>query len=104
MLPIMVYFILSIGLLGIGLAGVTVKRNLIKILIGIETMLASANLNFILFSMYFNNGYVDPLAQTIVIISMAVGASVIAVALTLTLKAYEHYKTLDTSKMNKLKW
>lgn len=104
MLPIIVYFILSVGLLCIGLAGVVIKHNLIKILIGIETMLASVHLNFLLFSIYFRNGYVDPLAQTIVVISMAVGASVIAVALTLVLKAYEHYKTLDTRKMNKLKW
>jgi len=104
MLPFEWYLGLSIIVMGIGIFAIATRKNLIKQIIGIEIIISAVHLNFIAMSLYFRNGYVDPFAQTIVIVSMSVGAGIIAVALSLTLKAYQHYKTLNTRRMNKLKW
>ena len=48
--------------------------------------------------------YVDPLAQEMTIISIAIGAAVAAIALCILLNVFRHYKTLDTRKLKRLRW
>ncbi|MHA1594467.1 MAG: NADH-quinone oxidoreductase subunit NuoK [Candidatus Baldrarchaeia archaeon] len=91
-------------LYSIGLYCLASKRNLVKMVIAIEILLAAANLNFIVMSYFMRTGYVHTLAHAIVIISMAIGACVAAIALSLVMNAYRHYKTLDTRKMSRLRW
>ena len=86
----------------IGLYCLATKRNLIKLIIGIEILINAAHLNFIALGTT-TTGF-DPLTHTYVIISIGVGAGVIALALSLTLLVYRHYSTLDVRKMRRLKW
>jgi len=52
-MPVIYYVILSAILFSIGLYGVLTRRNAISILLCIEIMLNSANLNIIAFSRYW---------------------------------------------------
>lgn len=96
------YLATSVILYLIGLYCLATKRNLIKMIIGIEILINAAHLNFIALSTTVAG--LDPLARTYVIISIGVGAGVIALALSLTLLVYRHYGTLDVRKMRRLKW
>jgi len=103
MLAIHVYLTASISLFLIGLYCLAFKKNMIRILLGIEIIQNAANLSFIAFSARFA-GQVDLLAQSIVIMSIVLGGCVVAVGLSLVLYAYKHYKTLDVRELRRLKW
>jgi len=103
MLEIQVYLITVLSLLLIGLYCMTFKSNMIRILIGIEIILNAANLSFIAFSARIS-GQVDLLGQSIVVMSIVLGGSVIAVGLTMVLNAYKHFKTLDVRELRRLRW
>src|SRR5437899_4005028 len=99
MTPLAAYLLLSAMLFAIGLAGALARRNAIIVLIGIELMLNSANLNFIAFWHYGPN----PQAITgivFVIFSIGVAAAEAAVGLALIISIYRHYKTTDVNRMN----
>ena len=102
-LPLASYLFLSVSLLIIGLYCILSKRNLIKILIGIELMVSSANLNFVVFSSLALGG-IDASARAITIISISVGGSVVAVALSFVVAAYRYYRSLSSKKLRRLRW
>jgi NADH-quinone oxidoreductase subunit K len=96
------YLLISALLFSIGLAGALTRRNAILVLIGIELMLNSANLNFIAFWRYGPH----PSALTgimFAIFSISVAAAEAAVGLAIILAAYRHSKTTDLDQMNSLK-
>jgi NADH:ubiquinone oxidoreductase subunit K len=78
------------------------KRNLIKLVIGLEIITTSVNLSFM--GMGLRENGVDSLAQMYVALNMAVSAAVLALALGFVAMLYRHYGTLDTSKIARLRW
>ncbi|MEM4576598.1 MAG: NADH-quinone oxidoreductase subunit K [Candidatus Nezhaarchaeales archaeon] len=105
-LPPQAYFATSIILLAIGVYCLASKRNMIKTVIGIEIMTIAVNTAFISLGwmrMYPAN-IIDPLAQTFVIISIVIGGAIAALALSLVINAYRHFKTLDLKKLRRLRW
>ena len=98
------YFIaLAFALYFVGLYCLATKRNMIRLVLGIEILINAANLNFIAFSAYRAEGFVDPLAHSIVVISIAIAGCVSAAALALIVYAYKHYSTLDIRKLRQLR-
>ena len=98
------YFVaLAFALYFIGLYCLATKRNMIRLVLGIEILINAANLNFIAFSAYRTEGFVDPLAHSIVVISIAIAGCVSAAALALIVYAYKHYGTLDIRKLRQLR-
>jgi NADH-quinone oxidoreductase subunit K len=96
------YLLLSALLFAIGLAGALSRRNAILVLVGIELMLNSANLNFIAFWRYGP----APAALTgimFAIFSIGIAAAEAAVGLAIILAAYRHSGTTDLDEMNSLK-
>jgi len=89
-------------LLFIGIYGIVVKRNAIKVVIGIEILTAGVHLNFIALSATSQSA--DPLAESIVIISILIGACLATVALMFVIQAYRHYGTINLKKLRKLRW
>jgi len=98
------YLFLSVALYVLGLYCLGTTRNMIRLIIGIEILTTAANLNFVAFSSYARLGYVDPYAHSIVVMSIVIGACVIAVALTMAVHAYRHYQTLDIRELRRLHW
>jgi NADH:ubiquinone oxidoreductase subunit K len=94
--------LLSALLFAIGLAGALMRRNAILVLVGIELMLNSANLNFIAFWRYGPH----PEAFTgmiFVIFSLGVAAAEAAVGLALIISFYRHTKTANIGEVDFLK-
>jgi NADH:ubiquinone oxidoreductase subunit K len=94
--------LLSALLFAIGLAGALMRRNAILVLIGIELMLNSANLNFIAFWRYGPN----PEALTgmmFVIFSIGVAAAEAAVGLALIISLYRHTKNTNIDEVNSMR-
>lgn len=87
----------------IGLYCLVAKRNMVRLVIGLEILINAANLSFIAFSTYRQSGYVDLLSQSVVVLSMAMAGSVTALALVILLNAYKHYKTLDIRELRRLR-
>ena len=103
MLRLEYYFAFAFILYIIGLYCLATKRNMIRLVLGIEILINAANLNFIALSAYRTPGFVDPLAHSIVMISIAIAGCVSAVALALIVYAYKHYGTLDVRKLRRLR-
>lgn len=97
------FIISTILMMGIGLACLTMKRDLIRLLLGVEIMFNAANLLFIAFSTH-NVGFVDPYPQALVMMALVLDGTVIAVGLAIALNVFKHYKTLDVEKLRRLKW
>lgn len=102
MTPLTGYLIVAALLFAIGLAAALTRRNAILVLIGIELMLNSANLNLIAFWRFGAN----PEALTgmmFAIFSIAVAAAEAAVGLGLVISIYRHLHTADLDQMNRMK-
>ena len=102
MTPLASYLLVSALLFSIGLAGALTRRNAILVLVGIELMLNSANLNFIAFWRYGPN----PEALTgimFAIFAIGVAAAEAAVGLALIISIYRHYKTTNLDQIDSMK-
>lgn len=100
MIAIQHYLIISALLFSIGLAVAVTKRNAILILMGIELMLNSVNLNLVAFSQYDPNRLQG---QMFALFIMVVAAAEVTVALAIILKIYDYFKNLDLDEINSLK-
>lgn len=97
------YMASAVLLFTVGLYCLMFKRDMVRLLIGIEILFNAANLLFILFSRQVT-GYVDPFAHSIVMMAIVLDGTVIAVGLAMVLNVYKHYKTIDIRKLRRLKW
>lgn len=96
------FLIVSAALFSIGLLAALSRRHAIFILIGIEMMLAAANLNFIAF-WRFGPGLHPPTGVMVAIFSIAIAAAEAAVGLALVIAVYRHYRTTEVDKLDQLK-
>jgi NADH:ubiquinone oxidoreductase subunit K len=102
MAPLNYYLILAALLFCVGLAGALARRNAIMVLIGIELMLNSANLNFIAFWRFGPNP--EPLGGVMfALFSIAIAAAEAAVGLALIISIYRHCKTTDLQRIDSMK-
>src|SRR5205823_1578628 len=96
------FLIISATLFSIGLIAALSRRHAIFILIGIEMMLAAANLNFIAF-WRFGPDPQQPTGVMIAIFSIAIAAAEAAVGLSLVIAIYLHFRTTNFEQLNQLK-
>ena len=92
----------SAALFSIGLLAALSRKHAIFILIGIELMLAAANLNFIAF-WRFGPPSQNPTGVMVAIFSIAIAAAEAAVGLALVIAVYRHYRTTNVRRFNRLK-
>jgi NADH:ubiquinone oxidoreductase subunit K len=96
------FLAISATLFCIGLLAVLSRRHAIFILIGIELMLAAANLNFIAF-WRFGPQPQPPTGVMIAIFSIAIAAAEAVVGLAMVISVYRHYRTTDVDQFDQLK-
>ena len=96
------FLVISATLFCIGLLAVLSRRHAIFILIGIELMLAAANLNFIAF-WRFGPQPQPPTGVMIAIFSIAIAAAEAVVGLAMVISVYRHYRTTDVDQFDRLK-
>ena len=93
------YIVLSLVLLGIGIYGLVMKRNLLKVLMSIEIIAAAASMNFAVFGSVAG----DSLGQVFFILALSVDTAMTAIVIALVLIAYREYGVLDIWDLSKLK-
>lgn len=93
------FFIVSIALLGIGIYGLAVKRNAIRMLFAVEIIINAANLNLVAFARFLPHSG----GQTLALFSIAIAAAEVAVGLALIIVAYRMYKNVDIAEFRSLK-
>ena len=110
---------LSLVLILVGLYGVVVSRNTLKIVIGLLIMEHGVHLLLILIgyrsggsppimdpgvvSTMFAGSAVDPLPQALVLTSIEIGLGVLALMVALCVRLYERYGTFDVTEMRRLR-
>ena len=100
MAAILDYVIVSAILLAIGIYGLTVKRNFIRMLFAIEIIVNAANLNLVAFSR--NLPVPNVTGQTLALFSIAIAAAEVAVGLALIIVAYRLYKEIDVKEFRSM--
>ena len=93
------FVIVSIALLGIGIYGLSVKRNAIRMLFAVEIIINAANLNLVAFARFIPHSA----GQTLALFSIAIAAAEVAVGLALIIVAYSMYKNIDIAEFRSLK-
>lgn len=94
------FLTLSAILFSLGIYAVLTRKNAIQVLMGIELILNSANINFIAFARYGNFGFSGQIISLFVIILAAAEA---AIALAIVLNIYKHYSTVNVDEIDGLK-
>jgi NADH-quinone oxidoreductase subunit K len=98
------FLVVSAALFSIGLLAALSRRHAIFILIGIEMMLAAANLNFVAFWRFSSQPQPQPpIGVMVAIFSIAIAAAEAAVGLALVIAIYRHYQTTNVDQFDQLK-
>ena len=100
MIPLNHYLVLGALLFAISVAGIFLNRkNLIVILMAIELMLLSVNMNFIAFSHYLG----DPGGQVFVFFILTVAAAESAIGLAILVALFRNLKSINVEDLGSLK-
>jgi NAD(P)H-quinone oxidoreductase subunit 4L len=102
MLQLQYFLILAAALFCIGIYGLVTSRNAVRVLMSIELMLNSVNINLMAFS-----NYIDPTGikgQVFSVFVIAIAAAEAAVGLAIVLAIYRNRDTVDMEQFNLLKW
>ena len=102
MIPVEHILILSTALFFIGMYGLFTRRNMITILMSIELMLNSVNINFVAFNKYLYPNALDGVFFTIFIITIA--AAEVAIAIAIVINLYRRYQSVDIESATELKY
>lgn len=95
------FIILSAAIFCIGLYGVLTRRNSVGILISVELILNSANINLVAFSRFSN---IDNMTgQVFALFVIATAASAAVVGLALIISVYRNARTVYADDINLLK-
>ncbi len=94
------FLIVSTLLFSMGLYAIITRKNAIMVLMGIELILNSANINFVAFSRFGNFGYSGQLVALFVIVLAAAEA---AIALAIVLNIYKNLSTVNVDEIDNLR-
>ncbi len=93
---------ISLALFFLGVYGFFTRKNLLTMLMMIELILNSVNLNFIAFNKYLWPGKLDGLFFTIFIIVIAAAEASVAIAIIINL--YRSTQSIDVDNAEELKY
>ena len=96
-----IYLIISAILLNLGIFAVITRKNAVAILMGIELILNSANINFIAFNRFGDFKILDGHIFSIFVIVLA--AAEAAVALAIIINLFKNIGTVDVDQAKELK-
>ncbi|MFH1198499.1 MAG: NADH-quinone oxidoreductase subunit NuoK [bacterium] len=94
------FLVVSALLFSLGIYGIVTRKNAVMVLMGVELVLNSANINFIAFSRYGNFGLSGQITALFVIILAAAEA---AIALAIVLNIYKTFSHVNIDEIDNLK-
>ena len=93
---------ISAALFFIGVFGFFTRRNLITMLMNVELVLNSVNLNFIAFNKYLWQHKLDGLFFSIFVIAIAAAEAAVAIAIIINL--YRSHQSIDVENAEEMKF
>lgn len=100
--PLSHILFLSTALFFIGMYGVFTRRNLITILMSVELILNSVNINFVAFNKYLYPDQLNGIFFTIFIITIAAAEAAVAIAIIINL--YRNHNSIDVESAEDMKY
>jgi len=99
MTELIYYVLISVVLVAIGIYGLVVKPNAVRMLFALEIIANAANLNLIAFSRNLSNTQ----GQVFALFSIAIAAAEVAVGLGIIIIAYRLYKEIDVEEFKSMR-
>lgn len=93
---------ISTTLFFLGVYGFFTRRNLITMLMSVELILNSVNLNFIAFNKYLWPNQMEGLFFTVFIIAIAAAEAAVAIAIIINL--YRSHRSIDVESAEEMKY
>jgi len=100
--PLIHVLILSSILFFLGIYGFFTRRNLITVLMSIELILNSVNINFVAFNKYLYPHQLEGVFFTLFIITIA--AAEVSLAIAIIINLYRRFNTIDIDDTNTMKY
>lgn len=94
------YFVLATVLFGIGLYGVLTQKSGIRLLMCVELLLNSANINFVAFSSLYAQA--DGFVYALFVIAIAAAEAAVGLAIFVNLFRVRH--TIELDQVKSLRW
>lgn len=94
------FLIISVILFSLGIYGVITRKNAVMVLMGIELILNSANINFIAFARFGNFGLQGQIIALFVIVLAAAEA---AIALAIVINIYKTITNINVDEIDTLR-
>ncbi len=92
----------STALFFTGMYGLFTRRNMITMLMSVELILNSVNINFVAFNKYLYPGKLDGVFFTIFVITIAAAEAAVAIAIIINL--YRSHHSIDVEDASELKY
>ena len=100
--PLSHILFVSTALFFIGMYGLFTRRNMITMLMAVELILNSVNINFIAFNRYLYPDKLDGVFFTIFIIAIAAAEAAVAIAIIINL--YRSHQSIDVEDAGDMKF
>src|SRR5436190_23965303 len=100
--PLIHILIVSTCLFFIGMFGLFTRRNMITMLMSVELILNSVNINFVAFNKYLFPEKLDGIFFAVFIITIAAAEAAVAIAIIINL--YRSHHSIDVEDANELKF
>ena len=101
-IPISHMLFVSTALFFIGMYGLFTRRNMITMLMAIELILNSVNINFVVFNKYLYTENMNGIFFSIFIIAIAAAEAAIAIAIIINL--YRSHQSIDVEDASEMKY
>lgn len=96
------FLVISTLMFFIGIYGFLTRRNLITMLMSIELILNSVNINFVVFNRFLYPHQMQGHFFSLIVI--AVAASEAAVAIAIIINIYRNFKSIDVENLDQMKF
>ncbi|HLI93347.1 MAG TPA: NADH-quinone oxidoreductase subunit NuoK [Puia sp.] len=100
--PLIHILFVSTALFFIGMYGLFTRRNLITMLMSVELILNSVNINFVAFNRYLYPDRLDGVFFTLFIIAIAAAEAAVAIAIIINL--YRNFHSIDVEAADEMKF
>jgi len=101
-IPLTHILFVSTALFFIGMYGLFTRRNMITMLMSIELILNSVNINFVAFNKYLYPDQLNGIFFTIFIITIAAAEAAVGIAIIINL--YRSHHSIDVEDAGEMKW
>lgn len=101
-IPLQYFLILAAIMFFVGIYGFLTRRNLITILMSVELILNSVNINFLAFNRYLFPHKMEGLFFSLFVIGVAAAEAAVAIAIIINI--YRRFATINVENVNEMKY